>query len=140
MTEPTLPPSKRRFRLYWLPAGGVTLGLLTAPNVVAPLQGGLSAPGVGDFALHVVAYLVICFLWWRVLRTAADARVSRWAAPLAVAVALGVGAIDEALQAIPALHRTCSWRDFLADCLGCALASLLATEAARIGRGKSKAG
>ena len=126
--------------LIWLPAVAVTALQLTVPNVIAFGAGELRGPeGVGDFGLHVMAYLVICFAWWRVFRTAPDARLARWAAPLAVVTAVAVGAVDEALQAIPVLNRTCCWRDFLADIIGALLAATIAFEAARIGRNKSKA-
>ena len=134
----TLPPSNsllRRFCVYWLPAAALTASLWTVPNVMALLQGGLTAPpGVGDFALHTVAYVLVCFLWWRVFYTSPDARLSRWAVALAVAAALLVGAIDEGIQAIPGLNRNSSWRDFLADIVGTVLAALLALEATRIAR------
>ena len=133
-----LPPSDsllRRFCVYWLPAIALPVLLWTVPNIMALMQGGLTAPpGVGDFALHTVAYVLICFLWWRVFYTSPAVCLSRWAVVFAIAASLLVGAIDEGIQAIPGLNRTCSWRDFLADIIGTVLAALLALEATRIAR------
>lgn len=134
----TLPPNDsrlRRFCVYWLPAIALTMSLWTVPNIMAMMQGGLTAPpGVGDFALHTVAYVLVCFLWWRVFYTSPAARLSRWAVVLAIVASLLVGAIDEGIQAIPGLNRNSSWRDFLADIIGTVLAALLALEATRIAR------
>jgi VanZ family protein len=131
---PTQPPARLAMHA-WLPAVALTVLLWTVPNVIAFTRGGLKAPpGQNDFSLHSITFLVICFAWYRLFASRAARHWRRWAAGLAFAVSLGVGMVDEAIQALPFLPRDCQWEDFLADVIGAALAAGIAWEAARITR------
>lgn len=77
-----------------------------------------------DLVLHVS-----CFFGWAFLLTLCGFFGPRWShRNIARVVGLGIlySALDEGLQAIPALHRSCDWSDFLADCSGILLAGIVA--------------
>jgi VanZ family protein len=50
-------------------------------------------------------------------------------------IALAVSAVDEALQAVPFVHRTAAWDDWLANAAGVALACLAMLAAASLRAG-----
>ena len=83
----------------------------------------LTVPGPGGTDL--VAHLVV-FSAWTVLLG-----LTGWCGPrfsvrgvgLGVLIALAYAGVDEGLQAVPILGRTCSWSDYGANALGVALAS-----------------
>jgi VanZ family protein len=71
--------------------------------------------------VHASEYALLCFLWWRALRTVMD-RVSALVPALVIAVAYA--ATDELHQRfVSGRHST--WVDVLIDSLGAALAALL---------------
>lgn len=88
-------------------AGAVALALMPHPPHM---------PKLGDKAQHMLAFGVLAFL---------GAFAFPRFPPLHLAERLSfLGALVEVLQAIPALHRTCDIRDWIADTL--AIAAVLA--------------
>jgi VanZ family protein len=76
---------------------------------------------IGRKIVHATEYALLCFLWWRALRTVASPRS---AVLLAVAVSLGYAATDEFHQHfIHGRHGTPV--DVGIDALGAALAAML---------------
>ena len=80
----------------------------------------ISGPPIrSDLIMHVVAFGTWAFLF------AAAHWIGNWNSwrglswPLAISIVYA--AIDEGLQAIPALGRTCAWDDFAANCGGVVL-------------------
>lgn len=77
-----------------------------------------------DLYIHVFAFalwttlLLACRFWGRFGSWANVARC--------VPLALAYAAVDEGLQAIPALHRTAAWDDFAANASGVLLAGAAA--------------
>jgi len=108
-----LPASPRLLRpLFWaLTAFALTMALLPRPPH-------LSIDRFGDKAEHMLAFFVL---------TLVATLAWRRASLVAIALRLSLlGAAIEVLQAIPALHRDCDWRDWLADSAAIVAASLLA--------------
>jgi VanZ family protein len=71
--------------------------------------------------VHASEYALLCFLWWRALRTVTDRL--RALAP-AFVIAVGYAATDEVHQRfVPGRHST--WVDVLIDSMGAAIAALL---------------
>ena len=76
---------------------------------------------IGRKFVHASEYALLCFLWWRALRTVMD-RVSALVPALVIAVAYA--ASDEFHQRfVTGRHST--WVDVLIDSLGATLAALL---------------
>ncbi len=66
-------------------------------------------------AAHVVIYLVLGFLMCRTFRLSFR---GAWALPLALALCIGIGVLDEYQKAfIPGRH--CHWNDALLNCVSC---------------------
>jgi VanZ family protein len=72
----------------------------------------------GDKFAHIVAFATLAGL-----AMAAFGREARW---LIVERLAFLGAVIEVIQSIPALHRTCDIRDWLADVLAVVVAVLVA--------------
>jgi VanZ family protein len=71
--------------------------------------------------VHASEYALLCFLWWRALRTVMDRL--RALVP-ALVIAVGYAATDEVHQRfVSGRHST--WVDVLIDSMGAALAALL---------------
>jgi VanZ family protein len=101
--------------LFWL-AMAITLVLATLPE---PPQ--VPLPG-GDKVLHMTAFAALSLLAWL-------AFPRRRVVQLFIAMA-ALGALIEALQSIPALHREADVSDWLADC-GASLAVLVSCQCVR---------
>jgi VanZ family protein len=89
---------------------------------------------IGRKVVHAVSFGLLALLWWRVLRE----RLAAMALPVAAAIALAYGAVDEYHQAfVPG--RTGSPVDVAIDALGVAVAALLLLRRRRPGRGAEPA-
>jgi hypothetical protein len=93
----------------------VTLTLFMA---LTPHPPRLPMDALGDKFEHMLAFAVLAFL-------ARFAFVSITDRSILVRLSL-LGAMIEVLQAIPALHRDCDWRDWLADTVAAAVALVVA--------------
>lgn len=105
----------------WLPPL-VLMGVIFALSAQSDLNSGL---GVIDFVgrkiAHMSEYALLCFLWWRALRTVAGARV---APRLAFAIAVAYAATDEFHQHfVHGRHGTPV--DVCIDAVGAAIAAYL---------------
>lgn len=97
--------------IYWL-------GIFAATHLP---QAALPQPPIGDKTEHFIAYagLSSLMLTWLVFTRPKLRRA--WVLTLLVCAAYG--AIDEITQ--PIVNRYCDFRDFLADCVGAALGTLV---------------
>jgi VanZ family protein len=82
---------------------------------------------VGRKIIHAADYALLCFLWWRALRTKLD-RVAALAPAFAITVLYAVS--DEYHQTF-VTGRHGSWVDVLIDSMGAALVVLLVLRARR---------
>jgi hypothetical protein len=83
-----------------------------------------------DKVAHAGLFGIFALLWGL-----ASVNLKFW--PLRVALAgLAFGALTEAVQAIPALHRDADWGDLLADCVGIVCGVSLAWLINRVRRGR----
>lgn len=87
-----------------------------------------------DLWVHLVAFGTWCTLV--TLCGIFGARLSRRNLVLSWVLALGYACIDEGLQGIPALGRTCAWDDLAMNALGITIAS---TGLALVGRAMGRA-
>jgi len=103
-------PKLHRFPLIRLLFFGAVLFALVMASLPQPPQ----IPGQpSDKVQHIIAFVVLT-----VLARAAYPAVHPWK----ILVSLGgFGALIEAVQAIPALHRDASMLDWLADCMAVAV-------------------
>jgi VanZ family protein len=102
--------------IYW-PA------LFISSHIPIPLK--VREAGVSDKVLHLLAYLVLVFLFWIVMnpgRKVSWRRISVWAMLL---IMLAYGIIDEVLQGF--VGRSCDARDLAADMLGVLTGLILLT-------------
>jgi VanZ family protein len=86
---------------------------------------------VGRKLTHAGEYALLCFLWWRPLRTVLE---PRRALAAAFAIAVAYAASDELHQRLVS-GRHSTWVDVLIDSLGAALAAILiarSRQAARV--------
>jgi VanZ family protein len=107
--DPWAPPLALMALIFWLSA---------QPS----LDSGLGwIDHVGRKLVHASEYALLCFLWWRALRTVMD-RVQALVPALVIAVAYA--ATDEVHQRfVPGRHST--WVDVLIDSMGAALLALI---------------
>jgi VanZ family protein len=116
----------RRINLWLLPLAwmGVIFFFSAQPN----LNSGLGwIDHVGRKIIHAGDYALLCFLWWRALRTKLD-RIAALAPAFAIAVLYAVS--DEYHQTFVS-GRHGSWVDVLIDSMGAALVVLLVLRAQR---------
>lgn len=107
--DPWLPPLALMALIFFLSA---------QPN----LNSGLGwIDHVGRKVAHASEYALLCFLWWRALRTVAGVRTALTGA---FAIAVVYAASDEIHQRFVS-GRHSSWVDVLIDSLGAALAVAL---------------
>ena len=82
---------------------------------------------VGRKVVHASEYALLCFLWWRALRTRIDRERALW---FAVAIAVAYAVTDEWHQRfVTGRHST--WVDVMIDSMGACLAALLIHRASR---------
>jgi VanZ family protein len=94
--------------IYWL-----TLFVLT--HIPQPRM--VDVP-LGDKTAHLIAYALLASLLLLSLRKSRVRKVEA----ITLLICISYGAIDEWLQAIPFIHRSCELYDWFADCTGAALA------------------
>src|SRR3954463_5310665 len=76
---------------------------------------------VGRKFVHASEYALLCFLWWRALRTRVNRERALW---IAFAIAAAYAVTDEYHQSfVTGRHST--WVDVMIDSMGAALAALL---------------
>ena len=86
---------------------------------------------IGRKLVHAGEYALLCWLWWRALRTAIPPRAALWGA---LAIAVAYAATDELHQTFVAGRQ--GWAvDVAIDALGASLAALAIRRAAGSGRG-----
>jgi VanZ family protein len=104
----------------WLPPV-VLMALIFFLSAQPDLSSGLGwIDQVGRKIIHAGEYALLCFLWWRALRTVTSARQALTGA---FAIAVGYACSDELHQRF--VHgRHSSWVDVLIDSLGAGLAVL----------------
>src|SRR3954466_8940060 len=117
-------PVKERIFLRadpWLPPIAL-MALIFFLSAQPDLNSGLGViDHVGRKFVHAGEYALLCFLWWRVLRTRMDRVRALWPA---VAIAVAYAATDEYHQSfVSGRHST--WVDVVIDSGGAALAALL---------------
>ncbi len=107
------PRLKLAFRiLFWLAmAFAVTMAVLPAPPKLAIDQ-------FGDKFAHMLAFATLAGLG-----TLGFTRALRWRVAERLCF---LGAMIELVQSIPALHRDCDIRDWIADCLAIGVATVVA--------------
>jgi len=96
------------------------MGVIFFFSSLPDLNSGLGTiDAIGRKIIHTGEYALLCWLWWRPLRTVAPART---ALALAVAVAVAYAATDELHQSfVPGRH---GWAvDVAIDALGAGLAA-----------------
>jgi VanZ family protein len=116
----------RRINPWLLPLAwmGVIFFFSAQPN----LNSGLGwIDHVGRKIIHAADYALLCFLWWRALRTKLD-RIAALAPAFAITVLYAVS--DEYHQTF-VTGRHGSWVDVLIDSMGAALVVLLVLRAQR---------
>jgi VanZ family protein len=106
----------------------VLMGLIFFFSAQPNLSSGLGLiDAIGRKFVHAGEYALLCFLWWRALRTKLDART---ALALAWAIATLYAATDEYHQRfVTGRHST--WVDVAIDSMGAALFVLLTLRAAQ---------
>src|SRR3954469_3382013 len=111
----------------WLPPL-VLLGVIFFFSAQANLSSGLGwIDHVGRKIVHASEYALLCFLWWRALRTKLDARLALAAAWLIAGV---YAASDEYPQSfVSGRHST--WVDVAIDSMGAGLFVLFKLRAER---------
>ena len=119
------PPERRDFELFlrfWLPALAyvtLVLWLGAQPHLAAPFPF-----QNGDKLAHILEYGPLGFLFARGLRATLRVRIPLFAAAIALALGIVVGATDETIQRfIPG--RESSLFDVAADAVGLALAQVV---------------
>jgi VanZ family protein len=109
------------------------MGLIFFLSAQPSLDSGLGwIDHVGRKIVHATEYALLCFLWWRALRTVIE---SVRAVVPACAIAVAYATTDELHQRfVSGRHST--WVDVLIDSLGAALAALLVyrAQASRVAR------
>jgi VanZ family protein len=82
---------------------------------------------VGRKVIHASEYALLCFLWWRALRTRIDRKRAAW---FAFAIAAAYAVTDEFHQSFVA-GRHSTWVDVMIDSMGAGLAALLVHRSSR---------
>ncbi|HMN41512.1 MAG TPA: VanZ family protein [Phycisphaerales bacterium] len=109
--------------LFWVFAGALFVGThWPALRIDVPM---IRRP---DLVVHFVIFAAWFGLFWLTAYVGEPLRLR--SILLAVVVACVYAGVDEGLQAIPWVRRTCAWDDYAANCVGVALgafAALVAT-------------
>ena len=105
----------------WVPPIAL-MALIFALSAQSDLNSGLGAIDlIGRKLIHATEYGLLCFLWWRALRTVATPRA---AIVLALGIALGYAGTDEFHQQY--VHgRHAAPLDVAIDAIGAGIAALL---------------